>query len=219
MARHFLAALFLAMTLMIASCQTPAASPTTQAKLATPATVPTVPAAPRPTIPPALSSTTLTPAPTPAMAATIRIKAGRTTPFKDSAGNTWMPDTGFADGETTDRDANLAIAKTKDPELFRSEHYSMTAFSYPVPNGKYTVNLYFAETYTEGVTMAGERVFSMNVEGKDIVGFDPTAKAGAVLTAYMETVQVTVADGKLDITFTASVQNPEINAIEIIPAK
>jgi hypothetical protein len=35
--------------------------------------------------------------------------------------------------------------------------------------------------------------------------------------AYIETVNVEVTDGKLDITFTPNVQNPEINGIEIIP--
>ena len=35
--------------------------------------------------------------------------------------------------------------------------------------------------------------------------------------AYIETVNVDVTNGKLDITFTPKVQNPEINGIEIIP--
>jgi hypothetical protein len=43
------------------------------------------------------------------------------------------------------------------------------------------------------------------------------ARAGAAMKAWIETVTVTVADGKLDITFTPGVQNPEINGIEIIP--
>jgi len=33
----------------------------------------------------------------------------------------------------------------------------------------------------------------------------------------VETVNVDVADGKLDITFTSDIDNPEINAIEILP--
>ena len=48
----------------------------------------------------------------------------------------------------------MPIANTKDPSLYRTEHYDMTSFSENVPNGKYTVKLHFAETY-EGITGAG----------------------------------------------------------------
>ena len=42
-------------------------------------------------------------------------------------------------------------------------------------------------------------------------------KAGGVQKAYVETVKVDIADGKLDIKFTHHIENPEINGIEIIP--
>jgi len=86
-----------------------------------------------------------------------------------------------------------------------------------VPNGKYTVKLHFCETY-EGITGAGERVFSFNVEGHEFKDFDVFVKAGGVLRAYVETIPVEVTDGKLDIIFTSNVENPEINGVEIIPA-
>jgi len=43
-------------------------------------------------------------------------------------------------------------------------------------------------------------------------------KAGGPRKAYVETVGVDVTSGQLDITFTSNVENPQINAIEIIPA-
>jgi hypothetical protein len=92
----------------------------------------------------------------------------------------------------------------------------MTSFSYPVPNGKYTVKLHFAETF-EGITAPGERVFSFKVEGQEFKDFDVWVKAGGALRAYVETVKVEVTDGKLDISFTPKVENPEINGIEILP--
>jgi hypothetical protein len=92
----------------------------------------------------------------------------------------------------------------------------MTAFSHALPNGKYIVKLHFAETY-EGITAAGERVFSFNVEGQEFKDFDVFVKAGGVQKAYVETVKVDVTDGKLDIKFTPNIENPEINGIEIIP--
>ena len=165
-------------------------------------------------------ATTVAPAaasvPTP-MAPPVRIDAGSTTVLTDSEGNVWQPDQGFADGETTDREADLKIANTKDPALYRTEHYSMTSFSYPVPNGKYIVKLHFAETF-DGISGPGDRVFSFDVQGHQFNDFDVWVKAGGPNRAYIETVPVDVTNGKIDITFTSKVENPEINGIEILPA-
>jgi len=152
-----------------------------------------------------------------AMKPPVRINAGMTTEFKDSEGNVWLADQGFADGETVERPADQQIANTKDAALYRTEHWGMTAFSYPVPNGKYIVKLHFAETF-DGVSGPGERVFTFNVEGHEFKDFDVWAKAGGPNRAYTETVNVEVTDGKLDITFTQNLQSPEINGIEILPA-
>jgi hypothetical protein len=148
---------------------------------------------------------------------TIRIKAGSDSPFTDSAGHVWLPDQGFGGGDTISRDGDMAIANTNDPGLYRSEHYSMDSFSYQLPNGSYTVKLYFAETF-EGITGAGDRVFSFNVQGQDVKDFDIWAKTGGAQKADVETFNVNVTDGTLKITFTPKAENPEINGIEIIPA-
>ena len=109
-----------------------------------------------------------------------------------------------------------ATAGTNELGLFRSEHYSMSAFSTNIPNGKYLAKLYFAETYY-GISGTGQRVFSFNVQGKEFKDFDIWAKAGGFNRAYIETVSVEVTDGQFRITFTPQVENPAINAIEIIP--
>ncbi len=146
----------------------------------------------------------------------IRIKAGSTEPFKDSSGNVWQAEQGFDGGDVIGRDASLEIANTKDAGLYRSEHYSMNSFSMAVPNGKYIAKLHFAETF-EGITGPGERVFSFNVQGHDFKDFDVYVKAGGSNKAYIETVPVEVTNGKFTITFTSNLQNPEINAIELVP--
>jgi hypothetical protein len=156
------------------------------------------------------------PAETKPATAVIRIRAGDTAPFTDSSGNVWLADQGFADGETILRPGDMKIENTKDPGLYRAERYSMTAFSRPLPNGKYTVKLHFAETF-DGITGPGQRVFSFNVEGREFKDFDVWVKAGGPQRAYIETIPVDITDGKLDIKFTPNVQNPEINGIEIIP--
>jgi alpha-L-arabinofuranosidase len=145
----------------------------------------------------------------------IRIKAGSSAPFTDSSGNVWQAEQGFSGGDTIER-SDLAIANTKDAGLFRSEHYSMDSFSTKVPNGKYVAKLYFAETY-EGITGPGGRVFSFNVQGHEFKNFDVWMKAGGPNRAYVEIVPVEVTDGTFKITFTANIENPQINAIEIIP--
>jgi len=144
----------------------------------------------------------------------IRINAGGTA-IKDASGLAWLADTGFEGGDVIER-PDLDIANTKQPEIYRSEHYLMDSFSHKLPNGKYQVKLHFCETY-EGVSGAGDRVFTFDVEGKVFKDFDVWAKAGGFAKAYVETVDVSVTDGKLDIKFTPQVENPQVNAIEIIP--
>ncbi|MGD0814586.1 MAG: malectin [Verrucomicrobiota bacterium] len=194
--------------LLLAGCQsTKEAAPAAQ------------PEAPTPAAPGATMAAPAAPAPAPAdpnkPQPVIRIKAGLTEQFKDSAGNAWLPDQGFRDGDTSTR-PDLKIANTTDPSLYMSERYGMTSFTYPVRNGKYLVKLYFAETY-EGITGPGQRVFSFTVQGHEFKDVDIWVKAGGPLRAYVETVPVDVTDGNVHITFTPNVENPEINGIEIIP--
>ena len=146
----------------------------------------------------------------------LRIKAGLSTSFTDSSGNVWQPEQGFEEGATIDHDPATEIAGTKDPGLFLSEHYGMSAFSCKIPNGKYLAKLYFAETY-DGITGPGQRVFSYNVQGHEFKDFDIWAKAGGPYRAYIETVPVEVTNGEFRIVFTPQIENPAINAIEIIP--
>jgi len=144
----------------------------------------------------------------------IRIKAGGPA-LKDSSGIEWLGDSGFNGGDVIAR-PDLKIENTTKPELYRSEHYSMDSFTYKLPNGKYQVKLHFCETY-EGITGPGQRVFTFDVQGKSFKDFDVWVKAGGFARPYVETVPVEIADGQLNIKFTPQVENPQINAIEIIP--
>ena len=160
------------------------------------------------------TATVATPAPPKPQLPTIRINAGAGT-VKDSSGLEWLAESGFTGGDIIER-PDLPIANTKQPEIYRSEHYAMESFTQKLPNGKYQVKLHFCETF-EGINGPGERVFSFDVEGKTFKDFDVWAKSGGAARAYVETVAVDITDGQLDIKFTAQVENPEINGIEIIP--
>jgi hypothetical protein len=92
----------------------------------------------------------------------------------------------------------------------------MDSFSIEVPNGKYLAKLHFAETF-EGIRGSGNRVFSFTVHGHEFKNFDVWEKAGGANRAYVESVPVEVTEGEFRIDFTSQVENPEINAIELIP--
>ena len=206
---------FLALTLLAAalafvaagcqSSQTPTAGSSSPAAPVPPTAVAAVPAAP------------LNPSGgvEPAAKTVVRIKAGAASPFTDSKGNVWAADSGFTGGETVER-PDLSITNTTEPGIYRSEHYSMESFSWPLANGKFLVKLHFAETY-DGIAGPGQRVFSFNVQGRDFKDFDVWVKAGGPLKAYVETIPVDITNGKLLITFTSNVENPQICGIEIIP--
>lgn len=211
--------------LFLSGCDTPSASSTTPAAPAAPAaaaapaapTPPPAPAAPAAMAPAAPAAAAAAASSTAPVAPPVRIKAGSSTNVTDADGNVWLADTGFEEGETVER-PDAAIVDSKSPQLYRSEHWGMSSFTYTVPNGKYTVKLHFCETY-DGITAAGDRVFGFNVNGQDYKDFDVWAKSGGYLHPYIETVNdVNVTDGKIHITFTPKVQNPEINGIEILPA-
>jgi alcohol dehydrogenase (cytochrome c) len=112
--------------------------------------------------------------------------------------------------------STVTITGTKDPSLFISEHWGMSAFSKKLPNGKYLAKLYFAETYS-GITGPGQRVFSFAVQGHEFKDFDIWVKAGGFQRATIETIPVDVTNGEFRIVFTPKVENPAIKAIEVVP--
>lgn len=161
---------------------------------------------------------------TPAIARpTIRVKAGIDAPLTDSQGVNWSADTGFEGGNTVDR-PDLKCTGTNTPELYCSERYSMESYSFKVPNGAYVAKLHFSEDF-EGINAPEERMFTYavrdgNASGKiikEVKGFSPWKAAGAQYKAYVDTVPVNVTSGQITITFTPQVENPQINALEIIP--
>src|SRR5262249_50269245 len=52
----------------------------------------------------------------------IRIKADSSAGFKDNNGNMWLPDQGFADGDTVER-PELTITNAADQRIYQSERY------------------------------------------------------------------------------------------------
>lgn len=166
----------------------------------------------------ALAPHPITPESLPPIAVTppIRINCGVTEKVTDSEGNVWQPDEGYADGSPSQVD-DAQVANTSDPGIFRTERYGMTSYRFGVPNGRYTVKLLFAEVYS-GIAGPGDRVFSFNVQGHEFKSFDIWVKAGGPDKAWIESLDVEVTNGVLDIAFTPEVENPKVDGIEILPA-
>ncbi len=111
-----------------------------------------------------------------------------------------------------------AIADSVPEAIFQSERWDAGSqpemqWSIPVVPGKYRVNLYFAEIWSEAY-QSGKRVFSVQVEDAVLKNIDIFDRAGKN-TAVKESMVVT-ADSLLTIKFLHIVENPAIKGIEII---
>ena len=185
-----------------------------------------VPVAATPAAPKAPAAPAVPPAP-PVPAApklVIRVSCGANQPYTDKDGNLWLPDEvkfpgaslSPLDGMTVERTETFEVPGVAFPQIFRTERYSMSAYEFNLPNGKYTVRLHFAECFT-GITGVGQRIYSFVVQGqKPEKDFDLFKEADGMYKAIQREYKgVAVTDGKLKITFTPNIENPAINGIEI----
>ncbi|SFK75726.1 Abnormal spindle-like microcephaly-assoc'd, ASPM-SPD-2-Hydin [Halogranum rubrum] len=132
---------------------------------------------------------------------------------------------GAIPGGTYTVDAVDASVPSSTPnEVFQKERYDPSAspemaweFADQIEAGQtYEVRLYFYDGF-DGTSAVGDRVFDVNIEGTtELQSFDPIAAYGDQ-TAGMESVTVTAgSDGDIDIEFIHDVENPQVNAIEIV---
>jgi len=152
--------------------------------------------------------------------AALRIDTGATAPVTDSQGRTWQADFGFNASNTSFKAD--AISGTVEDVLYHSVRYDPAAapellYTLPVSNGTYTVRLHFVEKYS-GAFSVGARVFDIDIEGSRVFeDIDIFAAVGA-RAAYVREATATVSDGSLHIQFRRQVGDPNICAIEVIPA-
>ncbi|MEX2594257.1 MAG: malectin domain-containing carbohydrate-binding protein [Anditalea sp.] len=103
-------------------------------------------------------------------------------------------------------------------ELFSRERYNSEQtmeFEFPLPDGKYLVNLYMGNGF-EGTSTALQRYFDISIEGNPVAtDLDLSGTYGHRVGA-MQQYQVELSDGILDIDFIMKKENPLINGIEII---
>ncbi len=96
--------------------------------------------------------------------------------------------------------------------LFDTYRFGAMEWDFPVTPGRYTVNLFFAETFG-----AGSRTFDVSIEGGSVLtNFDVVAAAGGQNRAVSRSFTIQ-ADGVIDIDFfPAAGAPPLVNAIEIV---
>ena len=153
-----------------------------------------------------------------------RVNCGGEKLYLDTGNARWLPDQvlegdakwGAVGGKTIERAARK-IEQASSPTLYLTERYSMDAYQFNVPDGKYQLRLHFAETY-DGITGPGQRVFTVKVNGFEVAkDLDVWKESGGFAKPLIKIVDgVEVTGGKLRIEFAAKVQNVEINAIEVL---
>ncbi len=164
----------------------------------------------------------------------FRVNAGGPLITATDGGPNWSPDSQFTPSPYVNATAignflssTGATIDLSDPSvpagtpmsLFQTERWDDAAapemtWSLPAGPGMFQVRLYFAETFGR-ITGPGQRVFDVSIEGRVVLhAFDVYARVGSN-KAIVQTFNLPVGDGQLDITFLHGVQNPAIKAIEV----
>lgn len=142
-----------------------------------------------------------------------------------SGGITFQQDTFFSgQGKSYSNNNITDIANTDMDILYTSERSALSnqgSFGYdiPVPNGTHTLKLHFAEIYWGatggGPGGSGRRVFSVEIEGQDVlVDYDINAEVGP-MAAVIKTYDIEVTDNELNLNFIASTDQPKLSALEL----
>lgn len=154
----------------------------------------------------------------------LRVNCGSDKAYTDKDGNTWKADRqlrrnspshlwGATWSGTVTRTAR-PIANTDDPEIYLTERYRMERYRFPIPPGRYTVRLHFAETWHQE---PGSRMFAVSLNQRKVLDrFDPAREAGGVNAAVVREFEVPVHAKGLSIGFKAQGDLPMINGIEIL---
>src|SRR5205823_5790954 len=117
----------------------------------------------------------------------VRIRAGWTSSWQDSAGQQWQADSYFLGGNALVRTTNPAHqdsnSTASDLGLYASERWGHFSYALPVADGRYRVTLKFAEGHyghlNTGVGGLGSRIFDVYCNGVALLrDFDIMKEAG-----------------------------------------
>jgi hypothetical protein len=156
----------------------------------------------------------------------VRIRAGWTSPWQDSAGQVWQADSYFLGGNALVRTTNPAQgsnSNAQDIPLFASERWGHFSYAVPVAEGRYRVTLKFCEGHygkrNTGTGGPGSRVFDVYCNGVALLrGFDITQEAGGEGRPIDRTFSAIRpnAQGKILLTFVPVAGMACVNGIEVV---
>jgi len=163
------------------------------------------------------NTATITPTP---VVTPIRVNCGGSQ-YTGADGRIWQTDKayvsgswGYVGGQVGTDTTPGEVLNTDDDTLYYTERFDNPTYKFDVPNGQYTVILYFSEFY---YTNAGERVFSISIEGTPVLtNYDIIADTGGPDRAVAKQFVVNVTDGIIDIISSSTVDLAKFSAIEII---
>jgi hypothetical protein len=150
----------------------------------------------------------------------VRIVA-RARNYTDQRGRVWGADRYFSHGFAVPR--SEPVSNTADPEMFQAERFGNFRYTIPVTEGRYTVNLQFAETWfgqgKPGAGGAGSRMFDVYCNGAALLrNFDMFRAAGGPQRAIEKSFHGIApnAQGKIELWFVPIVNYACVNAIEVV---
>jgi hypothetical protein len=151
---------------------------------------------------------------------TLRISA-RKTPYVDVEGKYWSPDDFYFGGKTAPYQATVIGAP--DPGVFPAERYGDFEYAIPVPEGKYRVTLYFAETWfgsgQYGKGAAGSRSFDVFINHEPVLrAFDLLAQGppNQLIKRTFEHVTPN-QQGKIRVDLVSRTNYATLRGIEVAP--
>jgi len=157
------------------------------------------------------------------------VNCGADTDYVDSFGRRWLADRKYTAGKWGHVGGTLvwatgrSIQGTDDGGLYKTQRYGAGGsfgYRFDVPNGRYQVELRFAEIYST-LDEAGERVFDVQIEGQTVLNdFDVVEQAQGQYRALIRRFTVDLGDEQLNVTFVRDwvngVENPIINALAVV---
>jgi hypothetical protein len=141
----------------------------------------------------------------------------------DHANNLWEFDRYYNGGRLIS-DGEI-VGGTEDPELFLWQRYGNFTYRFPVPQGKYTLRLLFAETFfgphNRGKGGAGSRIFNVIANGAPLLRNFEIFKAAGERRAIEKVFHGLVpnAQGRIEVSFEPVVQYAAVNGLELIAEK
>lgn len=156
----------------------------------------------------------------------VRIRAGWTSSWQDSAGQVWQSDSYFLGGNALVRTTNPAQGGNSiapDMALYASERWGHFSYAVPVAEGRYRVTMKFCEGHygkrNTGKGGLGSRVFDVYCNGVALLrGLDIIKEAGGEgrpIDRSFSAIRPN-AQGKILLTFVPVAGMACVNGIEVV---